>query len=667
MPPRRPLARCALALALLAACKDEPVEETTAPPAHALRRLTRAEYDATVRDLLLTEQRPGVDLPADDSAEGFDRIAAALSTSPLHLELYEQAAARLINEALRVPLQAPIDVEQPGQALIPDVGMGTALSDRVMIWSTGAATWTWKVPEAGTYRLSARVSADQAGEDPASATLMVDEAPLASFAVETTPASPTWITTEVELREGTSSLQVHFDNDFFDTDTEADRNLYVHALRVEGPLDFRYTPNPVHDHVFVCDLDGADPRGCARQILTTFTPRAWRRPVTGAEIDRLMARYDEVINAGDPPDWGVEFALRTVLTSPHFLFLTERPTADGRLDAYALASRLSYFLWSSLPDDELTALAADGTLHDPEVLAAQAVRMLRDPRAEALVQDFAAQWLHINAVDAASPDPWAYPTFNEPLRASMRGEMEDFFRSFVGKERPLTELLTSDRIHIDNVMASFYGIEEQRGQGDYWSHYGGDVERGGWLSTAGLLMALSYPARTSPVRRGVWVLDALLCSPSAPPPPGVEGLPEVTVDGATLRERLEQHRADPSCATCHNSIDPLGFAFEHYDGIGRWRDQEPEGALVDASATLPDGTELYGVRELATILSKDPRFTRCVTRKAFTYSHGRAPKVDDIPHLDAAHDRFLAEGGTLDALVTALVTSPPFLTPQEAP
>jgi hypothetical protein len=654
---------------LTAACAQAPEPAPAEIPPTALRRLTRAEYDATVRDLLHTSLRPGVDLPADDLAEGFDRVAAALSTSPLHVELYEQAAGAVVREAMRAPLEAPVDEQIAGSSLVAPEAVGGPSGSGFTLWSQGAATWAWPTPKSGRYRLSARLSGQQAGPDPVLASLLADEDLAATFEVQDDPSTSSWYTTELDLREGTTALQISFDNDYFNDEGELveDRNLIVHELRVEGPLQFVYTPNPSYEHVMRCDLDGPDPRGCARSILSTLAPRAWRRPVESVEIDRLMARYDEVLALGDPPAWGLEFTLRALLTSPNFVFLVERDATDGLLDPYALASRLSYFLWSSMPDDELLALAADGTLHDPAVLAAQAERMLRDPRAEALVTGFASQWLHINALDDATPDPAVFTTFDEALRAGMRAEMEATFRSFIGKDRDLRELLTNERIYVDNALATFYGIDQQRGEGEVWSYLGAEVGRGGWLSTAGLLTALSYPTRTSPVRRGVWVLDALLCSPAAAPPPGVEGLPAESADATTLRERLEQHRADPSCASCHDSIDPVGFAFEHFDGIGAWREIDDDGGPIDPSGTLPDGTAIDDLADLATTLARDPRFTRCMARKAFIYSHGRKPSAAEVRHLDAAHDRFVAEGATLDALVTALITSPTFLAPLEAP
>ncbi|RME27697.1 MAG: DUF1592 domain-containing protein, partial [Deltaproteobacteria bacterium] len=316
----------------------------------------------------------------------------------------------------------------------------------------------------------------------------------------------------------------------------------------------------------------------------------------------------------------------------------------------------SYFLWSSMPDDELFALAADGRLQDDAVIREQVRRLLADPKAEALVDNFAGQWLFLRGIDEKSPDPWAYPEFDEALRASMKEEMRRFFRSFLHEDRDLHELLLATEGEIDARLAAHYGIDGVTG----WTTVDlSAVERGGLLTQAGLLMVNSYPARTSPVLRGKWVLSNLLCSEPPPPPAGVEGLVEDEADPQTIREQLEQHRADPVCASCHDQMDPLGLGLEHFDGIGAYRVTD-NGFPVDASGELPDGTAFYGARELAAVVAADARYPACIVEKLYTYGLGRSPTYTDAPYLERIEAEFADGGYTFEALVTAIALSEPF-------
>ncbi len=667
-----------LALALLVAgCGTDSPAPAVAPGAElprtperrALRRLNRSEYDRTVRDLLGTDSQPARDFPSDDSSHGFDNAADALTLSPLHLESYELAASRLAKEILDEPLAAPIDVDLDPSGTVwgSTEPCNAPFNGGFGFWCGGEISRTISIPESGTYRLSASVYGSPAGEEAPHVRLGADGETVATLDVSATAAtSAESLTVDLLLTEGRHTLFISFDNDYFDPITSDDRNLFLTAASLEGPVDFIPRPNPAWDKIMTCELAGARARACAEQILASLAPRAWRRPLVPGDLEGLMALYDQITAAGDPPEWGLEIAIRALLTSPHFLFHVEEITEPGAPVSPAnLANRLSYLLWSSMPDDPLFALATDGTLTDPKVLAEQVRRMLRDPRAEALTADFAGQWLYIRAVDDAFPDPWYFPEFTPGLQASMKGEMESFFSSFVGTDRSLRELLVSEWGYIDNNLATFYGIETAP-RADFFSYNLENVGRGGWLRQAGLLTALANPTRSNPVRRGVWVLGHLLCDEPDPPPPGVEGLDTQEVAATTLRERLEAHRESPACAACHNDIDPIGLSFEHYDGIGSWRDLD-EGQPVDATGELPDGTTFDGIGELAPILADDPRFSRCIVDRAFTYALGREPADDEEGILYDIHRDFVAGGMTMDALMIGLVTSPTFLTAGGAP
>jgi hypothetical protein len=354
-----------------------------------------------------------------------------------------------------------------------------------------------------------------------------------------------------------------------------------------------------------------------------------------------------------------------VLVSPHFLFRVEIDPEPTSLVAhpvsdYELASRLSYFMWSSMPDDELFAAADAGALQDPAELQAQVVRMLADPKAESLVANFAGQWLYFRAIGPnVVKDPTMFPMFDEELRASMRTEMEMFFRSFVTESRSLKELLTSDTTYVDARLAAHYGLPAPEGTG-FVEVALGDAPRRGLLTQAGLMAVLSHPQVTSPVKRGKWVLEQLLCIPPAPPPPGVDAQPPEFDPNASVREQLEAHRANPECAVCHDTIDPLGLGLEHYDAVGAYRTIDG-GKPIDATGNLPNGGASFDdALGMAASLADSEDFARCTVRHTLTYALGRGVTPGDFPYIEEIAAEAMASDFALEDLVIAIVTSEMF-------
>ena len=664
----RSLAVAALVPALAAAlgCPSElPVEPPTEvedPGRVTLHRLNRAEYDNTVRDLLLTELRPAQDFPPDDFGEGFDNIADVLSLSPLHLEVYELAADRLIEDVLTVTVAEQLwHVEAESEDAVATVGGQHSIGWN--LWSGGDLQATATLPEEGTYRVSARVFGQQAGDELARAALLVDNVEVFTTDVAATSAEPEVIEVVTTIEAGTRAFGVGFLNDFYDPDAGLDRNLVVDWIALEGPLGATSEPHPGRSLLLPCDpTDGED--ACARAALETFTPRAWRRPVTTAEIDALFALYALSRETGGEFAEGLQLAAKTALLSPHFIFRVERdpsPTdvTPHPLDPYELASRISYFLWSSMPDAELFAAAADGSLLQDDVLEAQVRRMLADPKAEALVDNLGGQWLLIRAVDDVTPFYEAFPTFDETLRASMKEQMRRVVGDVLLDDRSMLELLTAETTRIDARLATHYGVEAPEADWDEIALTDSGPRRG-ILGTAGLLTALSYPTRTSPVKRGQWILEALTCSAPPPPPAGVEGLPTEGNTDAPLREQLEQHRADPLCNSCHEVMDQLGFALESFDGVGAYRTEDDGGFPIDASGVLPGGQSFDHAGELADLLAADRRVPRCVVHKVFTYALGRAPVPTDLPFLEGVEQRFVDTDHRFADLAVGIVLSAPF-------
>jgi hypothetical protein len=378
-----------------------------------------------------------------------------------------------------------------------------------------------------------------------------------------------------------------------------------------------------------------------RTFLRYFAERAWRRPITEQELRRITGFVQLATQNGETAEQGMQLAMQAVLVSPHFLFRIEqdrtatRPDGAFAVGEFELATRLSYFLWASTPDDELFRLASEGNLRKPEVLEAQVKRMLKDPKARALSENFAPQWLQIRGLKTFAPDPKMFPTFDEPLRDAMFLETERFFQYIVEEDRSILELIDSDYTFVNERLAKHYGIDGVKG-GEFRKVKLPDSRRGGVLAQASVLTVTSNPTRTSPVKRGKWIMDNILGTPPPPPPPDV---PEFKEDkqaalSGTLRQRMEQHRVNPSCATCHQRMDPLGFGFENFDVIGAWRDKEGKFP-VDASGVLPDGKKFNGPAELRGILKqREGEFARCLTEKLFTYALGRGTERSDRCTID---------------------------------
>jgi hypothetical protein len=392
--------------------------------------------------------------------------------------------------------------------------------------------------------------------------------------------------------------------------------------------------------------------------------------VAADELDRLMALVDLAVAEGDTPDMGLELGLRGVLLSPHFLYRPELdpdPTSETShpLSDWEIASRLSYFLWSSIPDDALHDAAAAGELQTDEGLRAQVVRMLADPKADALVENFAGQWLLIRALDDHVPDYAAFPSYDDALREAFRSEMQLFFREFLLGNHGLDRMLDAGFTHLNDRLATHYGLPFSGGA-DFEPYDLSQVdERFGLLTLGGWLTVRSYPRRTSPVKRGVWILDHLLCDRPPDPPANVPALLEEEEAGGTLRERLEAHRADPVCNSCHRVMDPLGLGLENYDGIGAFR-TEDNALPIDATGTYypADGSEVEfdGARDMAALIQSDPRYFSCLAKKLLVYALGRGTSEHDDLYLDGYVAEMAASGYLMPELIQQIVLSQPFRT-----
>ncbi len=639
---------------------DDVVEQKEIDVARVtLHRLNRAEYNNTVRDLLGDTTRPADNFPDDDFGYGFNNIADVLSLSPLHLELYQSTAEALVDAALA---GGPVTSQtQRFEAETVGSTVGAAGADHWNLYSTGEIATVVTFESDGDYTFRVRARQSQAGPDDAMMSVTLNGQPLETFTV--TPETMTTFEVSAEVNAGAHQVGVTFENDFYDPAAGADRNLYVDWFEVEGPTGVAAAPETgARASIMTCTPADSSEAECASQILSQFARRAWRRPVEQDELTRLVAFVDLAKSEGDDFETGIRLALQAILVSPNFIFRVELdpdPNSDEPhpLTQYELASRLSYFLWSSMPDDELLDLAEAGQLADEATLRQQVTRMLDDPKSAALIDNFATQWLFIDVIRDHEPDYAEFPTFDDELRASMRTETRMFIAELFETNADIRDLLLARFSFIDARLAQHYEVPAPANDGFQRVTFQGDGRRG-LLSHGGLLTSLSFPTRTSPVKRGAWVLGNLLCAEPPAPPPGVENLPTSTTEGKTLREQMEAHATDPSCSSCHRLMDPIGFGMENYDGIGAWRDQD-NGAPVDSSGKLPDGTEFNGAAELADIIADMESYPSCVTEKTLTYALGRGVHYWDEPQIDLILERLGESFGFRD-LISEIVVSPAF-------
>ena len=659
----------------------------------ALHRLSRTEYRNVVRDLLDVDVDVSGLLPADDTSYGFDNIAGVLGVSPTLMERYLAAARKISRLAVGSPVPSPIaetfripsDQGQDGR--VAGLPFGTR----------GGMVVDFNFPEDAEYVISA-VPDGPLRIEPHELEITLDGERLEVFtvgrALEPGQRRAQYAEAdarEVRVRVGAGPHRVGaaflrktaaeqertrklYRRPFTGEGSGGDSRYqpYLERLTITGPFESRGSrpavDTPSRARIFVCEPGGgaAPAAACAAEIMANLARRAFRRPVAAEDVDRLLAFYEQGAARGGF-EAGVELALRRLLVSPEFLFrIVEDPPDLPPGAAYALsdlelASRLSFFLWSSIPDDALLDAAVRGALRDPAELEAQTRRMLDDPRAEALVTNFAGQWLSLRNAAAVQPDEDLFPDFGEDLRQGFRRETELLFDAVLREDRSVVELLSADYTFLNERLALHYGVPNVRG-----SHFRrvvlDDPARGGLLGHGSVLTVTSHANRTSPVVRGKWVLENILGAPPPPPPPDVPPL-EAAATGRTLtmREAMERHRANPVCASCHRVMDPLGLALEPFDAVGRRRTPNETRVPMDLTGALPDGTVFEGPAGLrAALLAHPERFVTTVAEKLLTYAVGRGVEHHDAPAVRAIVRAAADDGYRLTTLVLGVVRSPPF-------
>ena len=696
------------------------------PGRTAIHRLNRAEYTNTVRDLLAVEINGESLLPADESTYGFDNIGDVLSVSPALLERYMSAARKISRLAIGDPsirlafetYDVPKLLTQD-ERISEDLPFGSRGGIAIRHYFPVDGEYVIRIKLQRNSRDYIRGLAEQHQLD-----VRLDGARLKLFPVggehfgKTSPlysrATPLGDPKQEEYEHGMDEgLEVRFPAKtgtrsvavaFLDEEAAPEGALEppltqfdvtfkggipaVESVTVGGPFDAKgLGETPSRRKIFVCRPTGSrelakpaklvsldtnnNDEACAEKILSALAHRAYRRPATPKDLQTLLAFYrsgrDSKSNGGF--DAGIGKVIERILIGPEFLFRVELDPANAgpntayRVSDLELATRLSFFLWSSIPDDQLIDLAERGKLKDPAVLEQQVRRMLADSRSKSLITNFAGQWLNLRTIQRVSPDPETFPEFDENLRAAFRTETELFFESMLREDRGVMDLLNADYTFLNERLARHYGIPNV-----YGSHFRrvklSDEARRGLVGQASVLTATSYATRTSPTLRGKWVLENILGAPPPPPPPNVPSLKDRGEDGKILsvRQQMEAHRANPACAVCHTRMDPLGFALENFDAIGKWRNTSgADNTPVDSSGVLPDGTKFNGPAELRKLLLLHPRdFVTTVTEKLLTYSLGRGVLYYDAPAIRKIAREAAANEYRWSSIILGVVKSTPF-------
>ncbi len=668
-----------------------------------LHRLNRTEYQNAVRDLLALDVDASDLLPKDDVSEGFDNIANVLKLSPSFLDQYI-AAARLVSTTAVGDANAKLD--STVYYAEPLLNQNRHV-DGMPLGTRGGLLLDHYFPADGEYRVSIgglararyvegmeyrhrlmvivdgvkQFEGEIGGKDDMAAIDLRQAEAVGEIAARfedipiTVEAGPRRVAVTFAARtlsEQDTVLQPLVPGGGEVGIVEGEPSpLKVQRVEIVGPVTTHgLSDTPSRERIFVCRPEGIDAeRPCAERIFATLARRAFRRPVGEDDLALPLRFYDTARGRGSFED-GIRAGLMMILASPDFLFLTEPAPEDAapgmihRLSDFAVASRLSLFLWSSIPDEELLQLAEQGRLHDHDVLAGQVRRMLADPRARSLVTNFAAQWLHVRGVADIDPDPVVFPEFDYNLGVSFEREIEQFVASVLLEDASVLDLLRAEHTFVNERLALHYGIEGV--QGDAFRRVTlDDPNRFGLLGKGGVLMATSYPNRTAPVLRGAWVLEAITGTPPAPPPPDVEAFPE-TEEGEqpkTVRERLEMHRESPACNGCHGVMDPLGFALENFDAIGKWRDRDRDaGEAIDASGELVDGTIVTGPAELREALLARPEvFAQTLTEKLMIFGLSRSLQHYDMPTVRRIVREAAGDDYRFSKLLEGIVTSDAFL------
>jgi mono/diheme cytochrome c family protein len=696
--PRPPKERLQQFTSWLAKSLDDQAAANPNPGHATVRRMNRTEYANAVRDLLALNVDFARDMPADDTGYGFDNIADVLTVSPTLMDRYITVAGKISRMATGEGSRKVVTTDYKVPKDLFDNGFGVAAyneraSDDLPLDSRGGGAFKFYAPYDATYTIQVFLNANTSEEGEIDAhnrfevkvpmkaglrtigasfpkNLALDEHVTAKSILgpRESAAAPVPIPLDVSV-DGVRVKQLTVPS--VATGPNVSQSFYlrdVMQISVVGPYDIKSAGDtPSRRKIFICRPSASlSESACANTIFTNLAHHAYRRPVTSVDIAPLMKIYDEGRKGADF-DHGVEAGLEAILVSPSFLFMREtdparsKPGDVHKINDLELAQRLSFFLWSSIPDEALLNVAQKNQLHNPAVLKAQVTRMLDDPRSKALTQNFAGQWLYLRRLEYQKPDRRAYPDFDVRLRNAMQTETEMFFDGVVRDNRSALDFLNANYTYVNQRLAEHYGIPGVYGTSFRKVELDPALHRGGLLGQGSVLTVTSYNNRTSVVLRGKWILENLLAAAPPPPPPLVPSLDDAkNGKKMTVREQMEVHRANPVCASCHTKMDPLGFSLENYDAVGKWRNGYA-GSVVDASAVLPDGTKFEGPKGLQDILlSRKDQFVEAMTERLMTYALARGVESYDMPAVRAVRAQAAKDDYRMQTIILGIVQSVPF-------
>ena len=641
------------------------------PGRPTIQRLNRAEYNNTIRDLTGLDLRPADQFPSDDVGEGFDNIGDVLTLPPLLMEKYLDAAEMVASAVVLTKTPAPITMRRDSEDLDQSSGAFLRPDGFHVLSQLGDVSALFTVPVSGEYKVRIEAAAVQAGSEKLKLGLRVDSKQVATETIKS-HLMPSTIEITTRLGEGTRRLSVRLNNPWVDKKAKdagkprSERFLGIRSIELVGPHKFD-KPNAkskAHRRVVSTNAGNAV-EDSVRKVMRDFATRAFRRPVTQKKLNQLVTLVTDAIEDGHSYEEGIRAGVQTVLVSPQFLFRVEsdhQKSGDYELDHFELASRLSYFLWSSMPDGRLMSLAEQKKLHEPKILEQQVKRMLKDERSQALVDNFAAQWLNLRNLDEITPDTNRFPSWSPDLRNDMRHETERLVQEIFRGDRSILEFLNARFTFVNERLAAHYGLPNVRG--DSFKQVTLDkTQRMGVLTHGSILALTSNPTRTSPVKRGKWILENILGAEPPPPPPDVPELEETSADNPdlSLREQLAKHRADPGCAACHKTMDVLGFGFENFDAVGVWRESDGDDP-IDATGDLPGAGHFEGPTQLIQLLQEQRNeFCEAMTARLLTYALGRGLEYYDRCTIDSIVGRLQRRNYRFSILVSGIVTSDAFL------
>jgi hypothetical protein len=631
-----------------------------------IRRLNRAEYNNTIRDLCGVDFKPADDFPADDVGYGFDNIGDVLSFQPILMEKYMAAADKILNEAIQIPAIPSKDLQKRFPQQISVLPRSFKSRDNKIVFESEGSAFLpeqFNFPAEGEYVIRFRGWGMNVGGEFPKVTARVSDKDIKTFIVDAPESKPAFFEVRGKFEAGGKRVTFAFTNGFEDKDKNK-RKFGLNEIQIEGPFNpVPKAPPESTKLLLVSQPDAANSATqAAEKVLSNFARRAYRRPVNPDELQRLMKLYF-VAAKDEPYDRAIRLPMKAVLCSPHFLYRIEddpkNPDDVRTLNDFEFATRLSYFLWSSMPDEELFRHATAGDLRQPAVLEAQVRRMLKDAKVRALSENFAGQWLMLRNIKLLTPDKGYFPKWDDDLKNGMIGEAEAFFEYVVQNDRPILDFLDADYSLVNGRMAEHYGIKDVYGK-NFKKVTLPDGKRGGVITMASTLTVTSNPTRTSPVKRGKWILENILGTPPPPPAPDVPELPPTGQLKGTLRQQMEQHRDNPNCSVCHTKMDPLGFGLENFDAIGGWRTTDNKKD-IDSSGVLPGGEKFSGPSELKKVLlGKSDQFRACFAEKVLTFALGRGLEYYDKCALDEIVKAGKSGDDRFAAYVLAVVRSEPF-------